>query len=82
MSLKKFNVKSGLSVGSATVVDVIDSSGNATFDNLTLQGLLTTTPSTKANNSTGTEGQIAVDADYIYVCTATNTWKRVALSTF
>jgi hypothetical protein len=28
----------------------------------------------------GVAGQIAVDTNYIYVCTATNTWKRVAIS--
>ena len=32
--------------------------------------------------ATGTQGQIAWDANYIYVCTATNTWKRVALATW
>lgn len=32
--------------------------------------------------ATGTQGQIAWDANYIYVCTATNTWKRVAISTW
>jgi hypothetical protein len=31
---------------------------------------------------TGTRGTITWDADYIYVCTATNTWKRVAISTW
>jgi hypothetical protein len=36
----------------------------------------------KNNNSTGTAGDISWDANYIYVCTATNSWKRVALSTF
>ena len=30
----------------------------------------------------GTTGQVAVDTDYVYVCTATNTWKRAALSTW
>ena len=30
----------------------------------------------------GTPGQIRIDAGHIYVCTATNTWKRAALSTF
>jgi hypothetical protein len=40
-------------------------------------------PSTPATSSaTGSIGQIKWDANYIYVCTATNTWKRVALSTF
>ena len=32
--------------------------------------------------ATGIAGEIAWDADYIYVCTATNTWKRAALSTW
>ena len=32
--------------------------------------------------SSGTTGQVAVDANYIYVCTATNTWKRVAITTW
>ena len=31
---------------------------------------------------TGTAGEICWDADYIYVCTATNTWKRTAISTW
>jgi hypothetical protein len=31
---------------------------------------------------TGTTGEIAWDANYIYVCTATNTWKRTAISTW
>jgi hypothetical protein len=33
-------------------------------------------------SATGTQGQIAWDANYLYVCTATNTWKRVALATW
>ena len=32
--------------------------------------------------STGLAGQIATDANYIYVCTATNTWKRVAIASW
>ena len=31
---------------------------------------------------TGTAGEICWDSSYIYVCTATNTWKRAALSTW
>ena len=30
--------------------------------------------------STGVAGQLAVDANYLYACVATNTWKRVAIS--
>jgi hypothetical protein len=33
-----------------------------------------------ASNGTGVQGEIAWDASYIYVCTATNTWKRAALT--
>lgn len=32
--------------------------------------------------ATGTTGEIRVDANYIYICTATNTWKRVAIATW
>ncbi len=38
------------------------------------------TPASAA--ATGTAGQIRWDTDYIYVCTATNAWKRVAISTW
>jgi len=31
---------------------------------------------------TGSQGQIAWDTNYIYICVATDTWKRVAISTF
>ena len=32
--------------------------------------------------ATGTLGSIKFTADHIYVCVATNTWKRVAIATF
>jgi hypothetical protein len=32
--------------------------------------------------ATGTTGEICWDASYIYVCTATNTWKRSAIATW
>ena len=39
------------------------------------------TPKTPASaTDTGTAGEACWDADYIYVCTATNTWKRTAIS--
>ena len=38
------------------------------------------TPATAS--ATGNQGEIAWDADYIYICVATNTWKRVAISTW
>ena len=33
-------------------------------------------------SATGAAGEVAWDANYIYICTATNTWKRVAISTW
>lgn len=32
--------------------------------------------------ATGNQGDIAWDSSYIYICTATNTWKRVAIATW
>jgi hypothetical protein len=33
-------------------------------------------------SASGTAGEIRIDTSYIYVCTATNTWKRVAIATW
>jgi hypothetical protein len=38
------------------------------------------TPATAG--AAGNQGEIAWDADYIYVCVATDTWKRVAIATW
>ena len=63
--------------------------GQAVFEggietgNLAVTGdtvIATETPASAS--ATGTAGQIAWDASYIYICTATNTWKRVAIATW
>lgn len=41
---------------------------------------LNTAPSSATD--TGLIGEIRIDANFIYICTATNTWKRVAISTW
>jgi hypothetical protein len=51
-----------------------------TTGNVSVGGILSSPQQTKASNATGTVGQICWDANYIYVCTATNTWKRTALT--
>ncbi len=43
---------------------------------------LTTTNAPSSASDTGTTGEIRYDSNYIYVCVATNTWKRVAISTW
>lgn len=40
----------------------------------------TGTPATAS--SAGTAGEIAYDANYVYICVATNTWKRASLATW
>lgn len=32
--------------------------------------------------ATGVKGEVCADANYVYVCTATDTWKRVAIATW
>ena len=43
-------------------------------------GLVLSTSSSPTSSGTGTAGPITWDGSYIYVCTATNTWKRAALT--
>lgn len=50
------------------------------FGNVVLDNTSKYVPSTAA--SAGTAGQIAWDASFIYICTATDTWKRVGISTW
>jgi len=55
--------------------------GNVTGDvtgNVTIPA--STAPASASDN--GQPGQIAWDANFIYVCVATNTWKRAALSSW
>lgn len=50
---------------------------------VTTGDLRITTPKTPATaTATGAAGEVCWDADYLYVCTATDTWKRAALSTW
>jgi hypothetical protein len=49
----------------------------------TLGNAVALTPTTPAGSSAAcTAGQIAVDANYVYVCTAPNAWKRAALASW
>lgn len=60
-------------------------SNTAITGTLTVSGdtfVITTSKTPATASSTGTQGQIAWDSDYLYICVATNTWKRVAISTW
>lgn len=61
------------------------STGAATFAGaVTIAGtVIHTLSATPASASAaGTVGTMSWDANYIYICTATNTWKRVAIATW
>jgi len=47
-----------------------------------VRDLIVSTRTPSSATDVGTAGMIGWDASYIYVCTATNTWKRAALSTW
>ena len=77
-------------VGSGRFSDSLSVNGTGYFaNNVTLaadvytNGLVTLATSTPASGSAaGTLGTITWDQNYIYICTATNTWKRAAISTW
>ena len=75
--------------GDVTITGNFVVSGSSLFNTLTTSSLATinriilTTATTPASASaTGTTGEIVWDANYIYVCIATNTWKRTAINTW
>ena len=65
--------------GTANTIVKRDANGAVTNSQYKLSALNAAPASATA---TGTLGEIRIDANYIYVCTATNTWKRTALSTW
>jgi hypothetical protein len=56
----------------------VDNTGKATVSSLSVGS--GNVPATAT--STGATGNIAWDADFVYVCTAPNVWKRTALATW
>lgn len=74
---------SDITVGSGKTLDV--SAGTLTLAAGQIAGAKVTGPvsivvpiATKTSSSTGTAGMMAADADYLYVCVATDTWIRIA----
>ena len=47
-----------------------------------LEGGVNLVPVPASSASNGTAGQVAADSGFMYLCVATNTWRRWALSTF
>jgi len=66
--------------GTAATVTTAAQPTITSLGTLTSLKLATSTPAEAS--ATGTIGTIAWDTGYIYVCTATNTWERVAIATW
>jgi len=71
-------------LGNGTTLGVAAVAKTGSYSDLTgtpatAPGLVAPPVSSTAN---GTTGQISWDANYIYVCVNTNTWKRVAITTW
>jgi hypothetical protein len=65
------------------LLQVINSDDTVLFQVSNTNGVMIGPAKTPASaTATGITGQIAWDANYIYICTATNTWKRVAIATW
>lgn len=65
---------------SATAVATFNSNGNFGITGNTLNIPNTRTPASAG--APGTAGDICWDSSYIYVCVATDTWKRTAITTW
>lgn len=75
-----FNVANVSNVMVVTANSVAITADMSASGDVTIAGLLKSTQRSPASTSTGTVGQICWDADYIYVCTATDTWARTPLT--
>jgi len=64
----------------ATPVATFNSNGNFGITGNTINVPTTRTPASAG--SPGTAGDICWDSSYIYVCVATDTWKRTAIATW
>lgn len=67
-----------LTLGAITPTSVTTSGLDVNSDSIRVR----TAKTPASASATGTQGQIAWDASYLYVCTATNTWKRSAITTW
>lgn len=83
-----FSTNSGTGSGDKMV---IDTSGNVGIGTATPSGIfdvngsvirLRTSATPATASSAGNQGDIQWDSSYVYVCVATNTWKRTAISTW
>jgi len=66
---------SAVGVSTPAPLTIVSSALSTTGDTFRIE-----TTKSPASNATGSPGQIAWDTGFLYVCTATDTWERVALT--
>ena len=73
-----------LTLGSTSISTSGITTGTILSTGTVAASFLATDPSgaPASSSAAGILGSIVADANYIYVCTATNTWKRVAIATW
>jgi hypothetical protein len=63
-----------------TDADATDATKNFLFSAVRTYIITSSVPASAG--ATGIAGQLAYDATHLYICVATDTWKRVAISTW
>lgn len=71
----------GLYRNAAGVLEINNGTAG-TFRDLRIRDLITTLATPASASAACTAGTWEGDANFLYFCTATNTWKRVAISTW
>ena len=66
---------------SQTYLIAVDNNITKRFNVVAMQNQLSV-PVPPASSSLGIVGQVAYDSQYVYICVAPNTWRRVLGSTF
>lgn len=80
LSANADNTPAALTIGEVTIVGRASGGNIAALTPAEAMNILwVSVPATKT--STGTAGQIAKDDNYVYFCTATDTWKRTPIAT-
>lgn len=74
------SARSMVIVTDATARITIGSTGQTTINGSSL--IIDTAKTPSSASDTGTTGMVCWDSSYVYVCTATNTWKRAAIATW
>lgn len=76
------NLSVAIALSGAEELEIVQEGVSARTTTRNVANLFATASAPSSASANGTAGQIAWDSSYIYVCTATNTWKRSALSSW